>query len=121
MTHRALISPSETEALRGGGRVGKVVAELIDFYSRFHLKMYPDLGGAPMHDAVAVAHVAFPDLVTVRDAWITIDCGWEQGRGRTNVDWRGRDGSPSPNAKVALEIDSGRFSRTVVERLISLG
>ena len=57
VTHRALITDAHTERMRGAGRVGKVVAELMDFYARFHKSRYPDLDGSPMHDPVAVAHV----------------------------------------------------------------
>jgi inosine-uridine nucleoside N-ribohydrolase len=120
VTHQALITAAHTEELRGRGRVGTMVAELLDFYSRFHREYYSDLDGSPMHDPVAVAHVALPDLLDVRDAHITVDCGWEQGRGRTNVDWRGRGGN-EPNAKVALGIDAARFAETVIERVTSLG
>jgi inosine-uridine nucleoside N-ribohydrolase len=120
VTHQALIGDAHTEELRARGRVGTMVAELMDFYSRFHRQFYADLDGSPMHDPVAVAHVALPDLVEVHDAHITVDCGWEQGRGRTNVDWRGRGGH-EPNAKVALRIDAERFARTVIDRVTSLG
>jgi inosine-uridine nucleoside N-ribohydrolase len=120
VTHQALLTPGDTEELRAAGRVGRVVAELIDFYSLFHRRKYAELGGVPMHDPVTVAHIALPGLVDVRDAHITVDCGWDQGRGRTNVDWRNRDGA-APNGKVALGIDSRRFARTVIERLTSLG
>ncbi len=44
VTHRALIRDEHTERLRGAGRVGEVVAELVDFYARFHRIRYPDLG-----------------------------------------------------------------------------
>ncbi len=119
VTHQALITPDHVEELRRRGRVGTMVAELMDFYARFHRRMYPDLVGSPMHDPVAVAHVALPDLVEVRDARITVDCGWDEGRGRTNVDWRGRGGEP--NAKVGLGIDGDRFAQVVIDRVTSFG
>jgi inosine-uridine nucleoside N-ribohydrolase len=121
VTHQALITPEHTEELRRAGRVGRMVAELMDFYSSWHRRMYPDLAGSPMHDPVALAHVIRPGLVDVREARIDVDCGWEQGRGRTNVDWRGRgDGKPF-NAKVGLSIDAAAFARLVIERIASLG
>jgi inosine-uridine nucleoside N-ribohydrolase len=122
VTHQALITDAHTEELRGAGRVGKLVAELMDFYARFHRRAYTDLMGSPMHDPVAVAHVLRPGLVDVRDAYITVDCGWDQGRGRTNVDWRGRTGAPSPNGnKVGLAIDGDAFARLLIDRVTSLG
>jgi inosine-uridine nucleoside N-ribohydrolase len=101
--------------------VGKLVAELMDFYARFHRRAYTDLLGSPMHDPVAVAHVLRPGLVDVRHAFITVDCGWDQGRGRTNVDWRGREGGSPPNGEVGLGIDPDVFARLVIERVTSLG
>ena len=120
VTHKALITDAHTERLRGAGRVGRMVAELMDFYSRFHKSMYPDLAGSPMHDPVAVAHVLQPGLVEARRARIDVDCGWEQGRGRTNVDWRGRPGE-EPNASVGVGVDAGAFAELVISRVSSLG
>ncbi len=120
VTHQALITDTHTERLRGAGRTGRMVAELMDFYSRFHRHMYPDLAGSPMHDPVAVAHVLQPGLVEAKRAQIDVDCGWEQGRGRTNVDWRGREGS-EPNASVGVGIDADAFAELVISRVSSLG
>jgi inosine-uridine nucleoside N-ribohydrolase len=121
VTHRALIMDEHTEQMRSAGRVGKVVAELMDFYSRFHHARYPDLPGAPMHDPVCVAHLIDPTLMDVRDALIEVDCSTGPSWGRTNVDWRGREHFGAPNAKVGLDIDGERFARLVVERISSLG
>jgi inosine-uridine nucleoside N-ribohydrolase len=120
VTHQALITDGQAEELRTAGRVGKFVAELIDFYSRFHSRMYPDLAGSPMHDPVAVAHVIWPDLIETKPAFISVTCAWEDGRGRTNVDWRGRE-EREPNATVGLGIDGEAFGRLLIERISSLG
>ena len=91
VTHRALITDAHTERMRGAGRVGRVVAELMDFYARFHKARYPDLAGSPMHDPVCIAHIVDPTLLDVRDAFIEVDCSTGPSWGRTNVDWRGRE------------------------------
>jgi inosine-uridine nucleoside N-ribohydrolase len=121
VTHRALITDAHTERMRGAGRVGAVVAELMDFYARFHKSRYPDLDGSPMHDPVCVAHVIDPTLMTVLDAFIEIDCSGGPSWGRTNVDWRGREHFGPPNAKVGVDIDGERFAELIVERISSLG
>ena len=100
VTHRALITDAHTERMRGAGRVGKVVAELMDFYARFHKTRYPDLAGSPMHDPVCIAHLIDPTLLDVRDAFIEVDCTTGPSWGRTNVDWRNREHFGAPNAKV---------------------
>ena len=121
VTHRALITDEHTERMRGAGKVGKVVAELMDFYARFHKARYPDLAGSPMHDPVCIAHLVDPTLMDVRDAFIEVDCSTGPSWGRTNVDWRGREHFGAPNAKVGLDIDGARFAELVVERISSLG
>ena len=118
---QALMTAEHTEALRRAGRVGAMAAELLDFYGRFHRRTYSDLPGSPLHDPVAVAHVIRPGLVDVRRARIDVDCGWEQGRGRTNVDWRGRHDAAEPNGRAAVGIDADAFAALVIERIASLG
>ncbi len=121
VTHRALIKDDHTERMRAAGRVGAMVAELMDFYARFHKSRYPDLDGSPMHDPVCVAHLIDPTLMDVRDAFIEVDCSSGPSWGRTNVDWRNREHFGDPNAKVGLDIDGDRFAELVVDRISSLG
>jgi inosine-uridine nucleoside N-ribohydrolase len=120
VTHRALITDTHTERMRSAGRVGRAVAELMDFYSRFHRERYPDLDGSPMHDPVCVAHLIDPTLVRVADAFIEVDLTTGPSWGRTNVDWRNREHFGAPNAKVALDIDGERFAELIVERISKL-
>ncbi len=121
VTHQALVTKEDADALRGAGKVGRIAAELLDFYRLWHERSYPDLAGSPLHDPVCVAHLIDPALVEVRPAFIEVDCGWEQGRGRTNVDWRGRIHSHPPNATVGVGIDREAFVRLITERIASLG
>jgi inosine-uridine nucleoside N-ribohydrolase len=119
VTHKAIVGPDRVERFRASGRVGRVVAELIDFYSQFHRQTYPELGGSPMHDPVALAAVIRPELLRVEPAHVEVDCSWGAGRGRTNVDLRGR-GDATPNAQVAVDIDADGFLELLVERIASL-
>jgi len=121
VTHRALVTDEHTERLRSAGRVGALVAELMDFYSRFHRRRYPELPGSPMHDPVCIAHLVDPGLVDVREARIEVDCSTGPSWGRTNVDWRGREHFGPPNAKVALDLDGDAFARLLIERIATLG
>jgi inosine-uridine nucleoside N-ribohydrolase len=119
VTHRALMLPEHAGSLRAAGDPGAFVAELFDFFHRFHEATY-GFPGSPIHDAVAVAHVADPSLVTVADRHVAVECTSELCRGRTVVDlWR-RTGNP-PNVHVGVEIDAERFLALLVERLSSLG
>jgi inosine-uridine nucleoside N-ribohydrolase len=118
VTHRAVLGPGRVEELRAAGRVGKVVAELLDFFGRFHAERWPELGGSPLHDPVAVAHLLEPGLLDVRPARIEVDCGAAGSRGRTNVDVRR---GWEPNASVAVGIDAGAFADLLVARIAALG
>jgi inosine-uridine nucleoside N-ribohydrolase len=119
VTHKALVEAQHKERLRAAGKVGRAVAELLDFYDRFHREVY-GFDGSPIHDAVAVAHVIRADLLETRHLNVEVDCESELCRGRTVVDvWR-RTGR-APNANVALDIDAEGFLKLLLERLASLG
>src|SRR5919201_950678 len=108
VTHKALLSDSHAAKLRENGRVGGVVADLLDFYAVFHKQVY-DFDGSPIHDAVAVAQVIRPDLIELRRLNVEIECESTLCRGRTVVDVWGRT-AREPNANVAL----GVFLSTVI-------
>jgi purine nucleosidase/pyrimidine-specific ribonucleoside hydrolase len=119
VTHRALVTPAHAEQLRGSGRVGKAVAELLDFYGVFHREVY-GFDGSPVHDAVALAHAIDPTLLEFERLNVRVDCESALCRGRTVVDvWR-RTGL-EPNAHVAVGIDAERFLALLLERLARLG
>jgi inosine-uridine nucleoside N-ribohydrolase len=118
VTYKALVRAEHKERLRAAGRVGRTVAELLDFYDRFHREVY-GLDGSPIHDAVALAYAFRPDLLERRELNVEIDCESELCRGRTVVDMWRRTGRAA-NAHVAVGIDSAAFVELLVERVGSL-
>jgi inosine-uridine nucleoside N-ribohydrolase len=119
VTHQAIVGPAVTERLRSAGRVGRFVAELNDFFGRYHRETY-GWEGSPIHDAVALASVVDPALVTTRHVNVEVELESELCRGRTVVDiWR-RTNRP-PNVHVGVEVDAGRFFDLLVERVSGLG
>jgi inosine-uridine nucleoside N-ribohydrolase len=119
VTHRALLTPQRADELRASGRAGKLVAELFDFYHRFHRETY-GLPGSPVHDALALASVFRPDLLTTRHLHVAVDCESQLCRGRTVVDLWQRTGNAA-NAHVAVDVDGDAFVQLLVERITSLG
>jgi inosine-uridine nucleoside N-ribohydrolase len=115
VTHKALMTPKHAEQLRSAGRTGTMVAELYDFFSIYHREVY-GMDAAPIHDAVAVAHVVRPDLVETVERHVAVDCESELCRGRTVVDLWSRTGN-APNAHVAVDIDGDAFLELLIERL----
>ncbi|HEY1592623.1 MAG TPA: nucleoside hydrolase [Solirubrobacteraceae bacterium] len=117
VTHKALLTPVHTATLAEAGKAGKLVADLFNFFSRFHAREY-GWDAAPVHDAVAVAHVIDPTLLETVHRGVVVDTGGELPRGRTHVDLRGR--TWKPNCHVAIDIDAERFLALLVERISSL-
>ena len=119
VTHQALFGREPTAQIRAAGRVGAMVAELLDFYGQFHREAY-GWEGSPIHDAVALTHAFTPGIVETVFTGVRVDCDDGLGRGRTNVDLRGRV-QWEPNAHVSVGIDADAFISLLVERISSLG
>ena len=119
VTHQALLTPTIAERLRATGRTGVFVAELVEFFSRYHRETY-GWDGAPIHDAVAVAHVIRPWLVETKHRNVEVELASELCRGRTVVDLWNRTDRPA-NAHVGVDIDAQGFFELLVERIARLG
>jgi inosine-uridine nucleoside N-ribohydrolase len=118
VTHQALMTPEHARILAESGRVGRLVSELYAFYHRYHRETY-GWEGSPIHDAVAVAHVARPGLVETQYRHVAVETESELCRGRTVVDrWRRTDNAP--NAHVGVDVDAVAFIVLLLERLESL-
>jgi purine nucleosidase/pyrimidine-specific ribonucleoside hydrolase len=119
VTHRALLTPAHASALREVGRIGAFVADLHAFYARFHADIY-GWDGAPVHDALAVAHVISGDLVRTQRRNVEIDLGSELCRGRTVVDlWQRTE--REKNAWVGVDLDAEAFLGLLTDRIGRLG
>jgi pyrimidine-specific ribonucleoside hydrolase len=118
VTHKALLGPAHSGRLRSSGRAGTLVAELLEYFNVYHRETY-GFAGSPIHDAVAVAEVVRPELLTTLERAVVVDTGGELSRGRTYVDlWRRTDWPV--NARVAVDIDADGFIEFLLERIASL-
>jgi inosine-uridine nucleoside N-ribohydrolase len=119
VTHKAILGPPVEERLRAAGRIGTFVTELNVFFSRYHAATY-GWEGAPIHDAVAVAHVIRPGLVETRNRNVEVELVSELNRGRTVVDiWKRTE--RAPNARIGVDLDTRAFFDLLVERIARLG
>ncbi len=119
VTHRAVTTPLVQERLRAAGRIGVFVADLVDFFAVYHQQTY-GWDGAPIHDAVAVAHVLRPGLVDTVLRNVEVELESDLCRGRTVVDLWNRTDRP-PNAHVGVGLDTDAFFDLLVERIAALG
>ncbi len=119
VTHKAVTGPGVQRRLRETGRVGVFVAELVEFFTVYHRQTY-GWDGAPIHDAVAVAHLLAPDLVETRLRNVEVERDSELCRGRTVVDLWHRTERPA-NAHVGVDLDTDAFFDLLVDRIGTVG
>jgi purine nucleosidase len=119
VTHGALLTPAWADRFRDTGRVGTFVADLVEFFKRYHERTY-GWDGAPIHDAVALAHAFRPGIVTTERMNVEVELESQLTRGRTVADrWHRTD--REPNAHVGIDIDPEAFFELLLERVRSLG
>jgi pyrimidine-specific ribonucleoside hydrolase len=117
VTHQALLRSTEAAALADlGNRTGRIMADLLGFFARFHRERY-GWDGSPIHDAVAVAHVLGAGLVEVRSLRVEVDTSDGDSRGRTVV--AEGDATEPANAEVGVAIDRAGFVRLLSEAVAS--
>jgi inosine-uridine nucleoside N-ribohydrolase len=120
VTHQALFGAADVARLAAlGTRIGAVFADLLRYFARFHAERY-GWDGSPIHDAVAVAHLALPDLVRTVPYRVDVETGSELTRGRTVVDLHGLTNQP-PNADVGVAIDRTRFIEVLIAAVAQVG
>ncbi len=119
VTHMALLTTAHAERLRGSGRAGRFVAELADFFIPIHDEHFA-MQGAPIHDALAVAHVIDPTLMRTLHTNVEIEVDSQWCDGRTVVD-RWQTSGRAANAHVGVNVDAQRFLELLVTRIGSLG
>ncbi len=118
VTRLAMVYDADVDRIRGTGPVGAVVAAMLDHYLDWQAKLYGNRG-VSIHDALAVATLLRPELVTTIDALVTVDTTTGPARGMTLVDRHRWDGEEA-NMKVAVDVDRDAFVTLLCERLASL-
>ncbi|MBN1837726.1 MAG: nucleoside hydrolase [Spirochaetales bacterium] len=114
VTNKAFLTFDEIEEVsRWSGRVSTVVAPLLGYFARANREVF-GFEGAPLHDALAVAHLLRPGVIRTKFLNVEIETAGELTRGRTVVDVRGVTGR-RPNAEVALEVDRESFRDLIFE------
>lgn len=113
VTLKALVFPEDFECIRAlGNRVAVVVAEWLDFFYNFHRSL--GYTGAPVHDAVAVAALIKPEILTARDYYVQIETSGDFCRGATVADHYGFTNQP-PNTHALVDIDREAFVDLLAE------
>ena len=89
-----------------------MVAEWLDFFYSFHRSI--GYAGAPVHDAVAVAALVKPEILTMKDYYVQIETQGDFCRGATVADHYGFSQKP-PNVRALIDIDRVGFIDLLAE------
>ena len=109
VTHQALLTLDDADRMEAlGTRTARTFADLLRFFARFHQQKY-GWDGAPIHDAVAVGHLAMAGLVTLQRHAVTVSLDAET-RGQTS-------GVPAElgDVEVGMAIDRRRFVDLLID------
>ncbi|ALG11278.1 nucleoside hydrolase [Kibdelosporangium phytohabitans] len=120
VTHQATATPDVFDRLTA---MRTPTADILTDLLRFFASAYHDVFGMPdppVHDPVAVAAVAAPELLRVVEAPVAVELTGTYTRGATVVDLHGVTGKPA-NASVALELDRAKFWDMVLAAIERLG
>ncbi len=119
ITHQMKITPERLQAIgSNGGRVGKVVADLLDFFNRYDIGKY-GWDGAPLHDPCTIAYLIDPELFSGRPMHVVVDTAEGPSLGRTVTDWFAVTGQ-QPNTTVITDGNADRFFELIVQRIATL-
>jgi inosine-uridine nucleoside N-ribohydrolase len=119
VTNKARLSFADiAEMASWNGRVSRVVAPLLRFFAQANKDVF-GFDGAPLHDALAVAHLVRPEVITTRRMNVAIETAGEYTRGRTVADVYGVSRRPA-NAEVALEVNQPLFREMLFEAIRAL-
>lgn len=118
VTHEAWLDDSHADLLRSQGACGEFVAQLLDHFVGFHQQRF-GWPGAPIHDAVTVAHVIDPSLLTTVFTNVTVETRSPLTLGRTVVDIYSVTNEPA-NCTVGTHIDRDRFVTLLMGELARL-
>lgn len=119
VTHQMLITPDRLQAIaEKGGRVGVVVADLLDFFNQYDIEKY-GWNGAPLHDPCTIAYLINPSLFESRDMHVVVDTTEGPSLGRTVTDWFGAT-DQAPNTRVITTGDADAFFSLIIDRISRL-
>jgi len=110
-THKALVSAGDCAAMAelgtpAGDAASRIIGRRVAAYAQGHGVAAAD--AAPVHDALCIAYLVAPEVITTRDMHVRVETQGVRTVGRTVMDTRTHDSEP-PNARVAFDADARRF------------
>jgi pyrimidine-specific ribonucleoside hydrolase len=121
VTHKALVFQEDIELFRSiGNQSGKVVAELMDFFSIFYRRERTELaGGAALHDPCAIAWLIDPSMFSSKPCYVDVETTGTLTLGTTVVDFYDVL-KKTPNAEVVYDIDREKYIQLIYKAVCAL-
>jgi inosine-uridine nucleoside N-ribohydrolase len=124
VTRQVRLTRADAARLAVGGAFGRLAAEhtlaWIEFQERVKPREEIEQGSCALHDPLAVAVVARPDLVSWCEAHVDVETEGRFTRGVAVADLLMWQDPPTANCRIATEVDAEAFHALFVERMASL-
>lgn len=122
-THKALVSYADCESIRAlDTPAATATAAIIERRIRGYDATQPmaTAGSAPVHDAICVAYLVDPAILTCERCHVDVETSGPLTVGRSVIDTH-RRGGLAANASVAFDADHRRFMSVLLESLAASG
>jgi inosine-uridine nucleoside N-ribohydrolase len=120
LTHQARATQQVIDEIAAiGTPLSATVVEMMTFFGGAY-RATRGFEAPPVHDPCAVARVARPELVGVRDAFVAVETRGQWTAGMTVTDFRLQLGHEA-NARVATDLDAAGFWALMLDALRALG
>jgi purine nucleosidase len=125
VTRRVRLTTADAARLReSGGRFASFAADCTDEWIAHLRRTVPgderEHDSCALHDPLAVAAVTSPDLLTWRDASVTVETAGDRTRGVAVADLLTTAPAPEPNCRIGVGVDADGFRAHLLERLAAL-
>ena len=115
VTEKAVTRAEMWAPLRDGGHAAETVLAMNEYYANYHVLEHGE-AYTMQHDALAVAAVIDPDIISTVHAHVDVECASPLTQGTTVADIRQKTGL-RPNTHVAVEVDVDAFNTLLIERI----
>jgi inosine-uridine nucleoside N-ribohydrolase len=107
VTHQFLVTPERIVTVDAlGTPFTTLIADLFRFFSTNYIRRHEHIGGAALHDPLAVLAVTHPHLFEGTDRHVTIETRGEHTSGMTVIDRRDISDREHPNVHVLERVDA---------------
>ena len=108
VTHKVMVNDEIIANIKkNGNKSSYFFADLMNFYSKFHRKLY-EIEESPLHDPCVIAYLIDPSLFKGRFVNVEVEKESTLTRGKTVVDWLGAT-NRKPNCIVMNEVSHKNF------------